>query len=102
MQSRAKTGDVQLPFSNRPDIGSGRLDYRLPQWEDRSTFNRSLVEPNHFVECVPKQFKTRRGDDDGVAATTIDLFGDPQERSLQILFQIKAEMLSFNPNMGIA
>ena len=91
---------LNFPLSNLLNRQGRRLGILSPKWEDRSTLNWSLVELNHFVDRVSKLFKAGRGDNDGVAMI-VSTFGNPQERALQILFQIKCELFPLDLKLGV-
>jgi hypothetical protein len=62
-------------------------------WRER------LAKLDDFIQDVAEIVNSLQGDDDGVAATTVNRFGDPQERPLRILFQVKCELLPLDADI---
>jgi hypothetical protein len=58
-----------------------------------------LAELDDFVQDVAEIVNSRQGDDDGITATALDRFGDPQERPLRVLLQFKCELLPLDPDL---
>ncbi len=93
---RPSTPHRQIRGTRRSRCGG----FSSQQGANRSTHNGRLVEPKHLVDRVAKLFQARLGDNDAVVMI-VSTFGNPQERALHILSQIKCELLPLDLKMGL-